>query len=35
MVFAILGVAANLEHRRIKERTARGRADARAKGVKF
>ena len=28
IVFAILGVAAKLEHRRIKERTARGRADA-------
>jgi DNA invertase Pin-like site-specific DNA recombinase len=24
-----------LEHRRIKERTARGRADAKAKGIKF
>jgi DNA invertase Pin-like site-specific DNA recombinase len=35
IVLAILGVAAKLEHRRIKERTARGRADARAKGVKF
>ena len=35
IVFAILGVAAKLEHRRIKERTARGRADAKAKGVKF
>jgi DNA invertase Pin-like site-specific DNA recombinase len=35
IVFAILGVAARLEHRRIKERTARGRADAKAKGVKF
>src|SRR3954447_12368432 len=33
--FAILGVAAKLEHRRIKERTARGCADAKAKGVKF
>jgi DNA invertase Pin-like site-specific DNA recombinase len=33
--FAILGVAAKLEHRRIKDRTARGRADAKAKGVKF
>jgi DNA invertase Pin-like site-specific DNA recombinase len=30
-----IGVAAKLEHRRIKERTARGRADAKAKGVKF
>jgi DNA invertase Pin-like site-specific DNA recombinase len=35
IVFAILGVAAKLEHRRIKERTARGRADAKAKGIKF
>jgi DNA invertase Pin-like site-specific DNA recombinase len=35
IVFAILGVAAKLEHRRIKERIARGRADAKAKGVKF
>ena len=35
IVFAILGVAAKLEHRRIKDRTARGRADAKAKGVKF
>ena len=35
IVFAILGVAAKPEHRRIKERTARGRADAKAKGVKF
>ena len=35
IVFAILGVAAKLEHRRIMERTARGRADAKAKGVKF
>jgi DNA invertase Pin-like site-specific DNA recombinase len=32
---AMLGVAAELEHRRIKERTARGRADAKANGVKF
>ena len=32
IVFAILGVAAKLEHRRIKDRTARGRADAKAKG---
>ena len=31
----MLGVAAKLERRRIKERTARGRADAKAKGVKF
>jgi DNA invertase Pin-like site-specific DNA recombinase len=35
IVFAILGVAAKLKHRRILERTARGCADARAKGVKF
>jgi DNA invertase Pin-like site-specific DNA recombinase len=34
IVFAILGVAAKLE-RRILERTARGRADAKANGVKF
>jgi DNA invertase Pin-like site-specific DNA recombinase len=32
---AILGVAAKLERRRILERTARGRADAKANGVKF
>ncbi len=31
----MLGVAAKLERRRILERTARGRADARAAGVKF
>jgi DNA invertase Pin-like site-specific DNA recombinase len=31
IVFAILGVAAKLERRRILERTARGRADAKAK----
>lgn len=35
IVFAILGVAAKLERRRIVERTARGRADAKAQGVKF
>lgn len=35
IVFVILGVAAKLEYRRIKERTARGRADAKAKCVKF
>src|ERR1700751_5131279 len=35
IVFAILGVAAKLERRRILDRTARGRADAKAKGVKF
>jgi DNA invertase Pin-like site-specific DNA recombinase len=35
LVVAMLGVAAKLERRRILERTARGRADAKAKGVKF
>src|SRR6202046_2291218 len=35
LVLAMLGVAAKLERRRIKERTARGRSDAKAKGVKF
>jgi predicted DNA-binding WGR domain protein len=35
LVLAMLGVAAKLERRRIKERTARGRADAKAKGMKF
>src|SRR6266446_5355652 len=35
IVFAILGVAAKLERRRILERTARGRADAKATSVKF
>jgi DNA invertase Pin-like site-specific DNA recombinase len=37
VIFAILGVAAKLERPRISERTARGRADAKAKanGVKF
>src|SRR6202035_2196682 len=35
VVLAMLGVAAKLERRRIAERTARGRADAKAKGVKF
>jgi DNA invertase Pin-like site-specific DNA recombinase len=34
IVFSILGFAAKLE-RRILERTARGRADAKAKGVRF
>jgi DNA invertase Pin-like site-specific DNA recombinase len=34
-VLAMLGVAAKLERRRIAERTARGRADAKANGVKF
>jgi DNA invertase Pin-like site-specific DNA recombinase len=32
---AILGVAAKLERRRILERTARGRADAKANSIKF
>jgi DNA invertase Pin-like site-specific DNA recombinase len=35
IVFAILGVAAKLERRRILERTARGRADAKARSIKF
>ena len=35
IVFAILGVAAKLERRRILECTAGSRADAKAKGVKF
>jgi DNA invertase Pin-like site-specific DNA recombinase len=35
IIFAILGVSAKLERRRILERTARGRADAKANGVKF
>jgi DNA invertase Pin-like site-specific DNA recombinase len=35
IIFAILGVAAKLERRRILERTARGRADGKEKGVKF
>ena len=35
LVLAMLGVAAKLERRRILDRTARGRADAKAKGVKF
>jgi DNA invertase Pin-like site-specific DNA recombinase len=35
IIFAILGVAAKLERRRILERTARGREDAQAKGVRF
>jgi DNA invertase Pin-like site-specific DNA recombinase len=35
LVLAMLGVAAKLERRRIAERTARGRADAKTKGVKF
>ena len=35
MLLAMLGVAAKLKRRRIKERTQRGRADAKAKGVRF
>jgi DNA invertase Pin-like site-specific DNA recombinase len=35
IIFAILGVAAKLERRRILERIARGRVDAKANGVKF
>jgi DNA invertase Pin-like site-specific DNA recombinase len=35
LVLAMLGVAAKLERRRITERTTRGRADAKAKGVTF
>jgi DNA invertase Pin-like site-specific DNA recombinase len=35
LVLTMLGVAAKLERRRIAERTARGRADAKAKGVRF
>jgi DNA invertase Pin-like site-specific DNA recombinase len=35
LVLAMLGVAAKVERRRIMERTARGRADAKAKGMKF
>jgi DNA invertase Pin-like site-specific DNA recombinase len=35
VVLAMLRVAAKLERRRIAERTARGRGDAKAKGVKF
>jgi DNA invertase Pin-like site-specific DNA recombinase len=35
LVLAMLGVAAKLERRRIAERTARGRADAKAKGIKL
>ena len=34
-VLAMLGVAAKLERRRIKERTERGRVDAKTKGVRF
>src|SRR5271157_5162721 len=35
LVLAMLGVAAKLERRRIAEQTARGRADAKKRGVKF
>ncbi len=35
LFLAMLGVAATLERRRIAERTARGRPDSKAKGVKF
>ena len=35
LVLAIFGIAAKLERRQIIDRTARGRADAKAKGVKF
>src|ERR1700719_3061758 len=35
LVLAMLGVAAKLERRRIAQRTARGRADAKAKGMRF
>jgi DNA invertase Pin-like site-specific DNA recombinase len=35
LLLAMLGVAAKLERRRITERTMRGRADAKAKGVRF
>jgi DNA invertase Pin-like site-specific DNA recombinase len=35
LALAMLGVAAKLERRRVAERTARGRADAKANGVKF
>jgi DNA invertase Pin-like site-specific DNA recombinase len=35
LMLAMLGVAAKLGRRRIVERTARGRADAKAKGVQF
>jgi DNA invertase Pin-like site-specific DNA recombinase len=35
LVLAMLGIAAKLERQRIAERTARSRADAKAKGVRF
>jgi len=35
IVLAVMGCAASLERKSIRARTARGRADAKAKGVKF
>ena len=35
LILAIFGIAAKLERRRIIDRTTRGRADAKAKGLKF
>jgi DNA invertase Pin-like site-specific DNA recombinase len=35
LILAIFGIAAKLERRRIIDRTARGRADTKTKGVKF
>jgi len=35
LILAIFGIAAKLERRRIVDRTTRGRADAKAKGLKF
>ena len=35
IVLAVMGLAASLERNDIRVRTARGRADAKAKGVKF
>nr|QJS06592.1 resolvase [Sphingomonas sp.] len=35
VIIAVLGVAASYEHHRITERTAAGRVQARARGVKF
>ncbi|SDA35178.1 Site-specific DNA recombinase [Methylobacterium sp. UNC378MF] len=35
IVLAVLGLAAKLEHKRLRERTAAGRAKAKADGVKF
>lgn len=34
-MLAVLGLAAKLEHKRLRERTAAGRAKAKADGVKF